>query len=170
MDTQRRTAPLASLTMASSLSKGSTSAATAAVRGVAALPSRPGSSAAPVCQPLSVAAAAAAAGARPRPAATASASSARQQGQQPKQKRGGFRPWGLPLAAGVLAFRLARSAASHVLPALAPAGRHRQPVAVGDVRVFPSLVGAGSSHAATLTPAHALRVRCTRTPLTDGNA
>ncbi|WIA12215.1 hypothetical protein OEZ85_012284 [Tetradesmus obliquus] len=145
-DTQRRAAPLASLTMATSLSKGSTSAAAAAVRSVPALPSRPGIPAGPLRQPLP--AAAAATGATPRPAATASASSRQQHGQQQQQTRGGFRPWGLPLAAGMLAFRLARSAASHVLPALAP-GRTRQPAAAADMRVFPSLlpkrIGSGRS-------------------------
>ncbi|WIA32347.1 hypothetical protein OEZ86_003183 [Tetradesmus obliquus] len=146
-DTQRRAAPLASLTMATSLSKGSTSAAAAAVRSAPALPSRPGIPAGPVRQPLP--AAAAATGATPRPAATASASSRQQHGQQQQQTCGGFRPWGLPLAAGMLAFRLARSAASHVLPALAPGGRTRQPAAAADMRVFPSLlpkrIGSGRS-------------------------
>eukprot|EP00882_Tetradesmus_deserticola_P011292 GHRQ01011943.1.p2 GENE.GHRQ01011943.1~~GHRQ01011943.1.p2 ORF type:complete len:280 (+),score=83.57 GHRQ01011943.1:292-1131(+) len=137
-DTQRRTAPLASLTMASGLSKGSTSAAAGAVRSMPALPSRTGSSGVVVRQALP---APAAAGARPRPAATASASSTQQQtGQQAQQTRRGFRPWGLPLAAGVLAFRLARSAASHVLPALAPVARHARPAALAGARVFPSLL------------------------------
>eukprot|EP00879_Flechtneria_rotunda_P014808 GHRR01015472.1.p1 GENE.GHRR01015472.1~~GHRR01015472.1.p1 ORF type:complete len:290 (+),score=99.16 GHRR01015472.1:195-1064(+) len=139
-DDEAPTAPFASLAMSFTMAKPASRAVTA-VRSVPSV-SRPGDHM-PAAQRMRCPAGTVAASV---PSATAAGRTVGSRDQQQKSQ-GGLKPWGVPLAAGALLIQLARMAVSHVLP---PAvGSRGQPAALGDARVFPSLlpkrVNGGSS-------------------------
>ena len=125
-------APLASMTAA--VRPGGRAAVSASSRGAAAapLPVRP-----PPHTPARAVATCQLQQQQQAPRGHASNEGPQQQEQQARE--GGRSGWAVPLAAGAMLLRLARSAAGHLLPS---AGAHagQAPHGLSDARVFPSLV------------------------------